>query len=161
MVTIGPRAAPWLLVALLISLAINLFVGGLAAGRHFAGSPAPTQPAIAPPQPGERVPVPAVRRFIAALPEEHRPIVEASLAERRPQIAAATRELRAARERVRDVLVAERFDRAALDAALEGVRDRNADVQRVLHQALVQAADRLPQEARRAIAEAGRRSIAP
>jgi len=161
MVTIGPRAAPWLLVALLISVAINLFVGGLAAGRLFAASPASPPPAAAPAQAGERAPVPAVRRFLAALPEEHRPVVEVSLAERRPQMVAATRELRAARDRVREVLVAERLDRAALDAAIEAMRARNGEVQRILHQALAQSAERLPLDARRAIAEAGRRSIAP
>jgi uncharacterized membrane protein len=158
MVTIGPRAVGWLIALLFVSLAANVFVGGIAAGRYFGEQRAVPAVAERNAPAGERAVPAALRRMMEVVPPEDRPVFMSALAARRPQIAAASRELRAARERLRDLLAAEPLDRPALERAFETVRARSTEVQRVIQLAVADALEKLPAESRRRIAVAGQGS---
>ncbi|MGE0746182.1 MAG: periplasmic heavy metal sensor [Rhodospirillales bacterium] len=154
MVTIGPRAVGWLLALLFLSLAANVFVGGIAAGRYFGAARESRQAAEPAAAAGERAIPAALRRMMDAVPAEDRPAFVAALAARRPQIAAAGRELRAARERLRGLLAADTLDRQALEAAFEAVRARSGELQHAVQLAAADALARLPADTRRRIVAA-------
>ena len=68
MVTIDSRAAKWLALALLVSLALNLFLGGLLAGRYFGPQHRTFARSEAYERPGQEF----FRRLIGRVPAEHR-----------------------------------------------------------------------------------------
>lgn len=153
MVTIGPRAVGWVLALLFVSLAANVFVGGILAGRYL-GDARESRAAAEPAAAGERAIPASLRRMMDAVPAEDRPAFVAALAARRPQIAAAGRELRAARERLRGLLGADTLDRPALEAAFEAVRARSGDLQHAVQLAAADALAKMPPETRRRIVAA-------
>lgn len=157
MVTLGARAGTWLAIGLFISLAGNVFAGGLLAGRYFGpharefsrpgehgAPPAPAAGALA---------APIIQRMIASLPPENRLAFETALAERRQAAIEAGNAAREARRKLRDVLNAEKYDRAAADAAFAEMRAKSMETQRIMHETIAAAAERLPLEARRRLAE--------
>ncbi len=64
------------------------------------------------------------------------------------------RELRAARAQVKRALEAETYNHTELESALQRLRAKSADVQEALHEALLDVADGLSVEERRALGEA-------
>jgi len=150
MVTIDARAGKWLALALLVSLGANMFMGGLLAGR-FAGRPAEA-PEAGGPTPGERPLAAAIRRMAATLPDQDRTRFEQAFVERRRDIARATLALREARLGLRDAIMADPFDRTKVEQGFAALRDRNEDVQRVLHTIAIDAIARLSSSSRQALA---------
>lgn len=108
----GPgRAARWLWVALIASLAVNLLVvgavgGGMWAMRHRVGSGVLLGP---------------LGGFIEHMPSDRRAALKDALAAQRSGMASYLKTVRAARRQAADVLVAEPFDRAKLEATLKGL----------------------------------------
>src|SRR5262245_60644321 len=130
MVSEALKSRPWVLIVLVVSLGLNLFLGGLMAGRWFSGPPHRPHAAATP---GERgaagEPGRILQRMAATLPPEHRPAFEAAIAKHRDRVVEAATQAREAREQVREVLRKEPFDRAALDTAFEKVRTSNLALQ--------------------------------
>jgi uncharacterized membrane protein len=107
----SPRTLRWVLVA---SLALNVLIIGAVVstlclsrwghghnGPGFKGSP--------------------LLGFARTLPRERADVVRQKIADAEPSVEAARRGIRDARAAVRDVLSAETFDQAKLDAALDGL----------------------------------------
>ncbi|HEX2116861.1 MAG TPA: periplasmic heavy metal sensor [Alphaproteobacteria bacterium] len=151
MVNDAPKRRPWILIALIGSLGLNLFLGGLMVGRWVSGPPH-RHVAMA-----ERVPGGEPGRFLnrmaSSLPPEHRPVFEGVISKHQDRVAELANQARAAREQVRDVLGKEPFDRAALDRAFETVRARNMALQSEVQMAIAEAAAGLPPEARQRLAD--------
>jgi uncharacterized membrane protein len=153
MVTVTPRAAKWLIAFFCLSLAANVFVGGLYAGTWLGRGSSreekadAAEDAGAPDRPGQAL----LRRIIASVPEAERPGFVAALAPHRPAIAEAGRTLRGARLRARDAIAAKPFAREALDAAFAEVRQRTGELQAAMHDAMAQAIEGLTPEARAAV----------
>lgn len=152
----------WLTPALLASLGLNLFLVGLQAGEWFrqrqlpapVAAPRPTDSAPGTSTPGEALVRGVVQRALAAVPPDQRAGVEQRLGSHRPEIMRANRELRAARERVRDAFLAEPIDRAALERAYAEQRQRNLALQEATQRAVLDAMADLPLETRRAVVAA-------
>lgn len=157
MVTIDARLGKWLALGLLVSLALNLFLGGLMAGRFFGHRPPYLASERFAERPGERIGERPggvlVQRMIAQLPPGERDKFESTIGERRREIMAAGTATREARLKIRNVLQAEKFDRAALDAAFADLRNDNLAFQKSLHEAVATAIERLSPEARRSLAD--------
>ena len=161
MVTLGPRTAIWLAVALVASLAVNLFIAGIFAGRYFSGATETAvvadggQETAARPRAQRGLPR-VIRRMAERLPPEHRRTFFSTIEEHRPTIREAALALQRARLAVRDEVVRAELDGEKLGRALEQLRTRNIAVQKALHDAVADAVGRLPPDARRMIAEFNR-----
>ncbi|MBL8700379.1 MAG: periplasmic heavy metal sensor [Alphaproteobacteria bacterium] len=148
----------WSAIALLASLATNLFLAGLLVGdwlrpRDVGPPRSLPRAADAPPNggTGETLIRGIVQRALAAIPADQRGAVERRLAGHRLEIQRASRELRAARERVRDAFLAEPIDRPALERAYAEQRERNLALQAATQNAVLEAMADLPLETRRAV----------
>lgn len=95
----------WLLIA---SLALNVAVIGLVAGFMFKQSDRNKK---SPP------PTDIVRNLVRAIPENNRPALREGLAQKRPQMRKISRELRAQKLILSDLLVAEPFEISDVEAA--------------------------------------------
>jgi uncharacterized membrane protein len=150
MVNGTPRRRPWLLIALVASIGLNLFLGSWVAGRLLAGPPMFRHAAT-----GERG-GPArsvIDRMAASISAEHRATFEAVMARHREPIADAASRAREARDNAREAVASEPFDRAALDKAFETLRMRNDALQSATQSAMAEAAAALPPEARKQLAD--------
>lgn len=156
MVTFESRASKWLAIALTASLGVNLFLAGLFVGRWVG--PPPLFAHAAAPRPPERPVQAMLDRLAAALEEPNRATFESIMDRHRPTLSAAGMAFRESRRRAGDVMAAEQFDKAQLEAALQDLRTRNMDFQRSLHAALTEAATGLPPPARQKLAAAATRS---
>jgi uncharacterized membrane protein len=152
-VSFETRTGKWLALALTASLAVNLFLGGLFVGRWLGPSPVMAERG---PRGGERPVQAMMNRMAASLEADDRALFEASMERHRPRLMALGNELRESRRRSIETMGAETFDRAALEAAMSELRERNGEFQRTLHGALIEAAAGLPPPARQKIAAAGR-----
>jgi uncharacterized membrane protein len=99
------RAPRWMWILLVMSIAFNLLVLGMAAAAfvHF--------------RMGHGGPVSKTTRFIETLPSERQTKLRAIFDERRSRFRPLRRELRQARRRARDAFVAEPYDRDLLVSA--------------------------------------------
>lgn len=151
MVNGASKSRPWVLILLIVSLGLNLFLGGLMAGRWFSG------PHHRPPMAAERGPSGEpnriLQRMAASVPPEHRGAFEAAVATHRDRIVQFASQSREAREQVREVLRKEPFDRAALDRAFENVRVHNMALQSEIQNAIADGAAALPPDARQRLAD--------
>ncbi|HSE79866.1 MAG TPA: periplasmic heavy metal sensor [Alphaproteobacteria bacterium] len=149
MVTIDSRAAKWLALALLVSLGVNLFLGGLLAGRYFGPQHRTFARSEAYERPGQEF----FRRLIGRVPAEHRAAFEDVLSAKRPDMERTSQALRESRTKIREAVRAEPFDRAKLEAAFAEVRERNMALQKSVHEAMAEAVQKLPAEARGRLSE--------
>lgn len=159
MVTLDPRAGKWVLLALFVSLGLNLFVAGFVLAHKYHRPPhefADQRP------PNERPGVHAfVDRMAGTLPDADREQFLSVIAGYRAEMATAEKQLRDARQKVREAVAADPFDRAALETAFGEVRARLQDMQKVMHGALTDAISRLPADARKNLAEWDKNRGAP
>ena len=145
-------------LVLFASLATNLFLLGIWIGDWTRAHGAPT-PIAAEPVPAARPATPAaeaplrgpVQRLLAHVPPELREGVEKRLAARRGEIQRANQQLRAARERLATIAVADPLDRGQLDQGYAELRERTMAVQKAIHLAISEAIGELPVATRRAI----------
>ena len=127
------RWAVAVLVALVLSLAGNLFAAGFLAGRGLRG-PVPSHAYL--------------QGFLASVPAAARPLVRQALRDHRPAVRARLDALRDARGTAFAALRAPQVDEAALAAALARVRETTTAAQLLVDQVLTQTASRLPAEQR-------------
>lgn len=130
-----------MIVALVASVGLNLFLGGLMAARMLKSS-------------GERearMPAPVARLF-DQLPETARESMQGAMRQRQGEMRQRVQSMRAARQSVAEKLGAEPYDRAAVEAALAELRQRQIDMRGVFHGALAETAAGLPVDQRRQIA---------
>lgn len=136
----------WLIVALAVSLALNIAVLGFYIGASGGGMPRLSRTAFDP--------TVGVGRLLRFLPEERREAVADRAARR--QVRASLRELRVAQSAVDDALVQEPFDANALTTALERFREQFAASQMRSHAALVDICRKLTPEERALLARSAR-----
>jgi uncharacterized membrane protein len=155
MVTLNLGSGKLLAAALLVSLALNLFIGGVVAGRLLSPTPPAT---VAGGENGEQRPI---RRLVMALAtnlgDTERSIFITVITDRETEIRSAGREVRAARRAALARIHATPFDRKALDAALVTLRQRQDALQVALQTAIADAVEKLPDDARKRIGAPGRR----
>ena len=139
----GDGRRRWLRVALIASLALNLFFAGLMGVwavkplvRDHRG-----------PGPGEGI----VERLAGRLPEADQPILRQAFA-KRPDIGRLLDEARKAQQDARRSLRADPFDPDAFQAAAERVRTARDAAQSEIHQAVREAATRMSAEGRARLA---------
>ncbi len=153
MVNGTPKRRPWLLIALVASIGLNLFLGSWMLGRWFSGPHMPRQVAMM----GERgTDAPGrstMQRMTASIPPEHRAAFEAVMVRHRDRISEAAAQAREARGQIRDAIVKEPFDRAALESAFGTLRTRNEALQSATQAAIAEAAASLPPDARKQLAD--------
>ena len=128
----------WLVVALAVSLALNIAVLGFAIGTASGGIPRLARPSFDP--------TAGIGRLLRFLPEERREAVVDRAARR--QVRESLRQLRAAQRDVTDALAREPFDANALNTALERFREQFAASQMGSHAALVDISGKLTPEER-------------
>lgn len=142
------RASVILIAVLVISVSLNLFGAGLIAGEVFQrrGAPMPPPDGVAPIAEG----------FVRAtldVPPEVRSYLRTHVERRTGAMMGELRGLRQSRRAVAQALAGEPFDRQALEAAFVQVRATTDRTQAVLHDALADAIEAMPVEARRRWAE--------
>lgn len=128
----------WLVLALAVSLTLNIAVLGFAIGTASSGIPRLSRPAFDP--------TVGIGRLLRFLPEERREAVADRGARR--QMRESLRQLRAAQGAVAEALAREPFDADALSAALERFREQFAASQTRSHAALVDISSKLTPEER-------------
>ena len=148
MVNLSPRANTWLIGILFVSLAFNLFVGGVWVGHKLFHAREYSES-----HKREFSMMSFAERMARRLPPRERDKYMSVINGYRPEMAMAEKEMRAAREKVRDALNADPFDPQALADALAGVRESFTNVQKVFHQALVAGAAALDADGRKKLSQ--------
>lgn len=135
----------WVALALAASVALNLFLAGVVAGR-FGGQAAQG--------------VQAQRNLEAALaplPEAKRDAVRRELRRVMPEVRRDQQAMQQARAAIAEELSRPQLDAAALDRHFREVQTRTTSMQHALQQAFKRAAADLTPEERRALIEASKR----
>jgi uncharacterized membrane protein len=131
----------WVAVALAVSVALNLFLGGVVAGR-IGGQAMQSGHA----QRG-------LETALASLPEGTREAVRRELRRAMPEVRRDLQAMQRARAAAAEELLRPQPDDAALDRHFREVQLRTASVQHALQQAFKRAAASLTPEERRALIE--------
>jgi len=140
--TLSGRSATLILIALVLSVCLNVFVAGMIAGRVSSGG--------APPERASRE---GLERFMATVPGEARPVIRRALRENRRDLQDLVAAVRDARQDAAAVVAREPFEQAEFEAAMAGVRDRSEALQAAVHGIIAQALDDLSPELRAQMAE--------
>ena len=119
------------LALFMLSLAANLFTGGLLLGRQVFQDKAP-------------VAQQAVRRFIQTVPQDARPIVRRHFRDHAGAILDHLRRIRQARAYVAEVMARPDLDKAALADAFVKLRSETTALQVLAHGIMIQAIEELP-----------------
>ena len=139
-------------IALFASLALNLFLGGVMVGRWLAPQP----PTAAFEAGGFGGLIANMRAAAATLPAEQQAALREAMGHHRSEIREELIALRDARQAALATLVAEPFDRVSTEAAFAELQQQSQAVQTAIHEAMLDAAERLPGDARRQLVESGR-----
>lgn len=150
------RAGRTLALALMASLSINLFLAGMLVS-HWLFRPPPPHPHGPPPDGG-----PFDRRAArAALPPEHRAIVDGIWQDREPILRARLDAVRGAQDAVRTAMLQEPFEQATLNMAHEALTQCIVAARQAMEEALATIAASLPPDARHRYFEASIRRRPP
>ncbi len=141
--TLSGRTGTAVLVALVVSVCLNVFVAGLIAGRATGIRPGPDRAASGG----------GLERFMATVPAEARPVIRRALRENRGGLQGMVAEVRAARQDAAAIVAREPFDEAAFEAAMAAVRARSEALQATVHGVIAEALADLPPEVRGEMAE--------
>lgn len=133
----------WLMVALALSVTLNLFLLGFGAARWFHGPHDMHGPGAMRGMPRRGGPL-AMRELMRDLPEP-----------RRQALRDTRQQLRGAQTAVRDALTAEPFDRDRLLHAFEQLQRSSSEAQRLMHENMAEIAPRLNADQRARLARAG------
>lgn len=136
------KKSNWVGVALALSVAVNLLVGGALIGRLFRAPPGPPPPMAW-----------ALKDLDPAVRENLRPRLRERLVEAQP----ARRELRLALQALGQALRQEPMDRDGASRALARLRESGSRYQAVLHESLLDLLGELPAERREAAMRAALR----
>lgn len=129
-----------LVIALVMSLGLNLALGGFIAGRLSGGG----DPAMAVHE--------NLRRIARTMDEADRKVMRAAFVDRAGEFRQLRRDRRPLMREVRQALRAEPFDPAALETALAGVQQHLVRASTVFQTALIDAANNVSPEARKKLA---------
>lgn len=140
--TLSGRTATTAIVALVLSICLNVFIAGLIAGRA-------TRDDILPPRNAGG----GLERFMATMPAEARPVIRRALRDHRTGLQDLVVGVRRARRDAASVVGAEPFDGAAFEAALATVRDRSRALEAAVHGIIAEAIGELTPETRAEMAE--------
>lgn len=143
--TLAGRAAIAVLAALALSLAVNFGLAGFLAARSF-------YPERVRPAPAERLAALGPR----ALPPALRSAVAERLKPQSPELRAALKEVRDARQEAFAAMRAEPYDRARVAAALTALRERLGAVGALGEAAILDVLDNAPPDLRAAIGQSSR-----
>ena len=135
----SPRTLRWALVA---SLALNVLIIGTVAGTLCFSR-------LGHHQHGDGVRKSPLLRFARTLPRERADIIRQKFADAQPNMEALRKETRDARASVREALIAETFDQAKFNAALDGIVRADTDVTRARTSLFGDAVGQLTPEERR------------
>ena len=144
--TVSSRLLSLLGLVLVVSLGINLFLGGLMLGRDFGGG-LPVRPGLA--GGGMRA---ALEQLLKELPPDDRDIMRDAFEGHRADIVDRVQALRQARQQVARLLKAASFDTAAATAAMQTVRERTSALQQAMQAVVLQTAPLLSQAGRQTLA---------
>jgi uncharacterized membrane protein len=136
------RSTPGLAALLAVSLALNLFLGGVLAGR-FTGQATQESPTRR-----------SIQAMLAPLPDDKRALVRKELAVEMPRVREQFAALQKARASLAEEIVRPAPDQAALESRFAEVRERTAGIGAALQQAIARALPSLTQEERRAMVQA-------
>ena len=140
--TLSGRTGTAVLVALVVSVCLNVFVAGLIAGRATGVGPTPDRPSGG-----------GLERFMATVPAEARPVIRQALRENRGGLQGMVAEVRDARQDAAAIVAREPFDGAAFEAAMAAVRARSEALQATVHGVIAEALADLPPGVRAEMAE--------
>lgn len=140
--TLSGRTGTAVLVALVVSVCLNVFVAGLIAGRATGIRPGPERPSGG-----------GLERFMATVPAEARPVIRRALRENRGGLQGMVAEVREARQDAAAIVAREPFDEAGFEAAMAAVRARSEALQATVHGVIAEALADLPPEVRGEMAE--------
>ena len=139
----SPRTLRWALVA---SLALNVLIIGTVAGTlcfsRFGHGPH-----------GEGFKQSPLLRFARTLPRERSDMIRQKFADAQPNMEALRKGIRDARASVREALMAETFDQAKFNAALDGVVQAETNVARARTTLFGESVGQLTPEERRQLHE--------
>lgn len=141
----------WLWIVVLVSLALNLFLGGLVTGRWLGGAP---QGGLRTANPTDIVMPFNPRQFLRSLPGERRKEIMKLIKGRTGEVRRAFRAVPAAREEIIAALESDPFDAARLEAAFAGTRGRFDEAVGAIHGVILSLADELTPEERKLMAGA-------
>jgi len=144
--TVSRRLLSLLGLLLLVSLGVNLFLGGLMLGRDVGGG-SPARPGLA--GGGMRA---ALEQLLKELPPDDRDIMRDAFEGHRADIVDRVQALRQARQQVARLLKAPSFDTTATTAAMQTVRERTVALQQAMQAVVLQTAPLLSQAARQTLA---------
>lgn len=135
---------PWERVAMVASILLNIFLGGIIAGEVFTGGKGPAA------HPGQVV---AGLIRVAQLPQPERKKFAAVMHEYRGAIATKRLDAKKEREAVKEAVTAPVYDPAAVAAAFAKLRQANEATQETIQIAVTEAMKTLSPESRRTLAE--------
>lgn len=140
--TLSGRSATITVVALVLSVCLNVFVAGLIAGRVTGvDRSANSQPSG------------GLERFIATVPEDGRPVMRQAFRDNRRRLQELYLAVRDARDDAAAIVGAESFDHEAFEAAMAIVRTRTKALETEVHGVIGEALGRLPAELRAKMAD--------
>ena len=152
----------WIVIALTASLAVNVFLAGMFAGRQLGGprflmrtGSVQQLPGW---RPGDRALPPMIDRIADGMSPQNRTIFLSTMDEYRPEIVTTGAALRDARGKVREMLAAENLDRATTATAMADLQNRETQFRKILQSALLDAAAALPLDGRRQMVTPPRRT---
>lgn len=137
--TFTGRTGTALLVAVIVSLCLNLLLGGLLIGGRWHDGPGRHW------RSGES--------FLMRVPEDARPIVKSVFDAHKAEFDAHRQQIADARQKVAELMKADVIDRAQLDLALAELQQRTQTMQQFGHQVMLEVAEKLPAELRREMAD--------
>jgi uncharacterized membrane protein len=144
----GPARSRWITIALVASVALNLFLGGAIAGRMTGQAAQGVQ--------AKR----NLDALLAGLPQAKRDVVRRELRTAMPQVRRDQQAIQQARAAIAEELLRPQPDGAVLDRQFREVQARTTAMQEALQQAFKRAAGELSVEERRALVEAAKRRAA-
>ena len=133
--------------ALVLSLAVNFFLGGLVVGRGVGQGGGMAWALSAP---ALRV---GIERVLRTLPDDDRKLMRGMFEEQKDPIMQKLVAFRESRRAVAQALKAEPFNPDAFAAAYQAMQDRNRDLQESIHAVIKAAVPQLSPAGRQAIAE--------
>ena len=132
----------WRSVILVVSLALNLFFGGMFVARH----------ALRPPRGPEAMLSRLVGELGAGLSAADRATLQRVFASHEAEIKGRSAEAMRARAGIRAAMVGEPFDPAALTTAVDDASARDGAMRRALERMLLEAATQISPDGRRRLA---------
>ncbi len=146
------KSKKWLIPVLGLSLALNVFAGGVAV-THFMRTGGHEAPRMEKNRAEWRVDRFSLFANMGRLSPEVRQQVKEAMQRQEPPLQRVEENLKNARKAVREAMRAEPFDKAALDTAYDTMRSATLEFQEVVQGVAVNVIEGLDAEQRQALAE--------